>query len=164
MHFFTQKTLLILNCKMLLQQSSFNRKKSPNCIKQQQLQSPQHPRLSCLAGKRFWEEQLNPSAPSKGHKEGMNWYLLDMSFLGMEIIRRGVCLGRESSQHSRALQQQGQTERERNTREDLWKTCQKKTRLFPAPSGLHLHWSRRRNGTCKKCRQKKRRRSAGDAG
>lgn len=36
----------------------------------------------------------------------MNWYLLDTSFLGMEIIRRGVCLGWESSQHSRALQQQ----------------------------------------------------------
>lgn len=84
----------------------------------------------------------------------MNWYLLDTSFLGMEIIRRGVCLGRESSQHSRALRQQGQRERERNTREALWKTCWKKTRLFPARSGLHLHWSRR-NGTCKTCRQKK---------
>lgn len=85
----------------------------------------------------------------------MNWYLLDTSFLGMEIIRRGVCLGRESSQHSRALQQQGHTERERNTSEALCKTCPKETRLFPAQRGLHLHWSRRRNGTCKKCRQKK---------
>lgn len=46
-------------------------------------------------------------------------------------------------------------ERERNTREALCKTCPKKIRLFPAQSGHHLHWSRRRNGTCKKCRQKK---------
>lgn len=89
----------------------------------------------------------------------MNWYLLDTSFLGMEIIRRGVCLGWESSQHSRALQQQ---EREKHTREALWKTCWKKTQLFPAQSGLHLHWSRRRMGYVRNAGKK--RKSAGAAG
>lgn len=58
-------------------------------------------------------------------------------------------------QSSAAARAEREREREKNTREALWKTCQKKTRLFPAPSGLHLHWSRRKNGTWRKCRQKK---------
>lgn len=53
-------------------------------------------------------------------------------------------------------------EREKNTREALWKTCWKKTQLFPAQSGLHLHWSRRRMGYVRNAGKK--RRSAGAAG